>query len=266
MADLGISEFSFGFAFLFEHASRHWKNITAAPILPSLQQEAAAGWDAKLPTKGTDFYFQFKIPKWMHGGKARFREDQTYAEPYYQINLHRPECNRQHRTLWQHANTHPHTYYVAPALNSPSEFNNAFLSKRVVAKSCIIPLAKCKDYSANDDLQHYITFTRPGSVFKQHSEPHTGEGYSGEFLGDLYAESRPDWKVIDYEFARRVLNGAFDTVEFAENMRSRRARRIAADLRESLESVDEPRVLLNEASRILAGTFGITLVLVGERQ
>ena len=113
MADLGISEFSFGYAFLFEQTQRNWANLTAAPVLPSLQQEADLGWDARLPLTGTDFYYQFKVAKRMVSRRARFRKDGTYETQYYQIDLHRRDFSRQHRTLWAHAQRHPNTFYVA---------------------------------------------------------------------------------------------------------------------------------------------------------
>jgi hypothetical protein len=36
MAVTGVSEFTFGFAFLFEQTTQNWANLRAAPILPSL--------------------------------------------------------------------------------------------------------------------------------------------------------------------------------------------------------------------------------------
>jgi hypothetical protein len=39
MAIVGISEFRFGFALLYEQTHANWGNSTAASVLPSLQQE-----------------------------------------------------------------------------------------------------------------------------------------------------------------------------------------------------------------------------------
>jgi hypothetical protein len=61
MVRTGISEFTFGYAFLYEQTRANWNSLTAAPVLPSLQQEADDGWDAHLPLVGTDFYYQFKV-------------------------------------------------------------------------------------------------------------------------------------------------------------------------------------------------------------
>jgi len=43
MAEIGISEFTFGYAFLYEQSQANWGGLTAAPILPSLQQEELLG-------------------------------------------------------------------------------------------------------------------------------------------------------------------------------------------------------------------------------
>ena len=65
MAIIGISEFTFGFAFLYEQTVAKWGRLTAAPILPSLFQEAQDPWDAHLPVSGTDYYFQFKLSDYL---------------------------------------------------------------------------------------------------------------------------------------------------------------------------------------------------------
>ena len=46
MVAIGISEFTFGFAFLYESTMANWNDLVAAPVLPSLQQEQNEGWDA----------------------------------------------------------------------------------------------------------------------------------------------------------------------------------------------------------------------------
>ena len=61
MVALGISEFTFGFAVLQEQTRQQWGNLKAVPILPSLRQEEEKGWDAHLPTRGIDYYYQFKM-------------------------------------------------------------------------------------------------------------------------------------------------------------------------------------------------------------
>ena len=81
MAQIGISEFTFGYAFLYEQTHANWSGLTAAPVLPSLQQEQDAGWDAHLPLAGTDFYYQFKLSDYLSRSNALYIADGTYATP-----------------------------------------------------------------------------------------------------------------------------------------------------------------------------------------
>ena len=91
MASIGISEFTYGYAFLYEQTHANWGNLKAAPILPSLQQEPEQGWDAHLPTHATDFYYQFKLTDCLSRRNASFTADGTYGGPYYRIALHRKD-------------------------------------------------------------------------------------------------------------------------------------------------------------------------------
>lgn len=38
MVALGISEFTFGYAFLYEQTQRNWQELRAVPILPKKRQ------------------------------------------------------------------------------------------------------------------------------------------------------------------------------------------------------------------------------------
>jgi hypothetical protein len=54
MVEIGISEFTFGYAFLYEQTQANSSDLKAALVLPNLQQEKLEGWDARLPLTGTD--------------------------------------------------------------------------------------------------------------------------------------------------------------------------------------------------------------------
>jgi hypothetical protein len=95
MAEIGISEFTFGYAFLFEQTQANWGNLRAAPVLPSLQQEEQEGWDARLPLNGVDFYYQFKLSEYLWRGNATYIRNGMYNNPYYRIWLHQPSTTGQ---------------------------------------------------------------------------------------------------------------------------------------------------------------------------
>src|SRR5690348_16831107 len=105
MATIGISEFTYGYAFLYEQTRANWGNLRAAPILPSLREEQQQAWDAHLPVNGTDYYYQFKLTDYLSRSNATFIRDGPYNAPYYRLAFHRRHANRQHQRLRQHAQT-----------------------------------------------------------------------------------------------------------------------------------------------------------------
>src|ERR1700741_859207 len=143
MAITGISEFTFGFAFLFEQTNRNWRNLTAAPLLPSLRQEADDAWDARLPLRGIDFYYQFKLSDYLWNGNAKYIKDGTYNSPYYRIALHKNNRNQQHRRLRQLSRTNNNTFYVSPEFSQLNDFNTSYLSQAITESSRLIRLSNC---------------------------------------------------------------------------------------------------------------------------
>ncbi|MBZ5644563.1 MAG: hypothetical protein LAO19_17545 [Acidobacteriia bacterium] len=262
MAQIGISEFTFGYAFLFEQTQANWGDLKAAPVLPSLQQEEHEGWDARLPLNGIDFYYQFKLSDYLSRGNATFIRNGTYSSPYYRIWLHQHNANQQHRRLRQHCIANPNTFYAAPQFNSLEEFNSRFLAHQITTESRIIPLALCDDIHDGD--RHCITFQRGYSAWIFHSEPTKHEkSYTGRELGSLYRDSRRQWQRIDVHFAERLLE---KTREIAKRVIIEEEPKRAAVVRPLLDEAQvgrERRDLLLRTADILSATLGVTLVLVG---
>lgn len=276
MVSIGISEFSFGFAFLHEQVNLH-PSIRAAPVLPSLRQERDQPFDAHLPLLGTDFYYQFKLSEYMLGPRARYRSEAPhYHGPYHKFALYRKDANRQHNNLVRHATDHPHTYYVAPEFTNARQFNAAFRTRRIRRQSRLIPVRSCHSYT--DDQQHYITFQANSPLWTQHSEPVVNEdSIAGERLEELYLDSRARWVPIDEAFALRL----FETTQVRVAELERRVGQL--DFEEALAAgadVEEPEeesrtaaergleedgrdYYLRRTSELLALTFGLTLVIVG---
>lgn len=265
MAEIGISEFTFGYAFLFEQTQANWGGLTAAPVLPSLKQEEEQGWDAHLPVDGTDFYYQFKLSEYLSRGNATYIQNGTYTGPYYRFWLHRRNNNQQHHRLKLHCAGNPNTYYVAPQFNSIEQFNTRFLAHEVTANCRIIPLTMFDDIT--DAVHHCVTFQAGSEAWIAHSEPRRHErSYTGDQLGALYKESSQRWHRIDMGFARHLFEKTRETARevIAEEEPWR------ADVRRPL--LDEPmagtnqRDLLLRTADILSATLGLTLVLVGSRK
>jgi len=265
MAEIGISEFTFGYGFLFEQTQANWVDLKAAPILPSSQQEEQAGWDARLPLNGIDFYYQFKLSDYLWRGNAMYLRDHTYNAPYYRIWLHRRNNHQQHRRLREHCIENPNTYYAAPQFNSIEEFNARFLAKQITANCRIIPLGECDDI--NDAEPHCITFQSGDPAWIFHSEPKRREkSFTGEQLGVLYRESNSQWHPIDLGFAERLLEKTRDIARrvIAEE-EPNRAPLVRPLLDEGVAGQDRRDFLLRTAD-ILSATLGVTLVLVGSQE
>jgi hypothetical protein len=262
MGITGISEFTFGFAFLFEQTHRNWAGLQSVPVLPSLQAEADKGWDAKLPTAGTDYYYQFKLSDYLFAKHAKFIKDGTYNDPYFRIALHRKDTNRQHRRLKQHSLAHPETYYVAPEFTELKTFNDSFLARDITMNSRLIPLQDCDDI--NDGAQHYITYQLGLPDWKQHSEPkrHT-RSESGRDLERVYRESKPRWKPIDRGYAEGLFEGT--RTEVLQNIERFGDRE--EPVRGLLNRPAEPSThsLIQRTAELVSVYYGATMVLIGSK-
>ena len=260
MSATGISEFTFGYAFLYEQTQRNWAGLRAAPILPSLIQEANLGWDAHLPTQAADFYYQFKLSDYLERPYAKYLKDGTYTTPYYRASLHRRENNRQHARLRAHCKSHPLTYYVAPEFSTATDFQAAFFARNVTENSRLIPLTECDDIT--DGEQHYLTYVPGSTKWTQHSEPRSHDrSYSGRDLEMLYRQTHDRWQPVDLSFAQRLFE---ETATVVEGELSKE-QRVDVPLARALHATPEPTRAgyLLQTADLLSMYCGVTLVLVG---
>lgn len=265
MAITGISEFTFGFAFLFEQTHRNWNGLTAVPVLPSLQQEADDAWDARLPTLAVDYYYQFKLSDYLWAAHAKFRKDGTYTEPYFRIALHRRDNNRQHRRLKKHAENHPETYYVAPEFTELNDFNDSFLAREITQQTRLIPVRECDDVADGD--QHFITYQSGEERWRQHSQPKIHQrSESGIDLENVYRRSRPKWKEVDNEFADELLETTRDTIlRGLEDEDLGERDRLVRSVVDRAPNRRTTGGLLQATAEMVSVYYGATMVLVGSR-
>jgi hypothetical protein len=262
MATIGISEFTFGYAFLYEQTQRNWGNLRLAPIFPSLGQEQQQGWDAYLPVNGIDYYYQFKLSDYLSRPYATFMRDGTYNAAYYRVALHRKDSNRQHQRLRDHAQANPYTYYVAPEFNRLDDFHAAFLAGQITNNSRIIPAEDCDDILDGD--QHYLTFQEGQTDWIQHSELRRHEhSFSGRELEALYRNSSPRWKRIDKLFADDLFEKTSTTLKRVLAKEERRMMTAAIPLLDFNPHQAETRDVFIRTSQILSVALGVTLMVVG---
>jgi hypothetical protein len=263
MVSIGISEFTYGFAFLFEQVNANWIGLDAAPILPSLQTEQMSGWDVSIPMFGVPFFYQFKMPEYLSASHATYIADGTYGGPYYRIDMHRRENNNQHRRLKTLASISPNTFYAAPELNTQAAFTTQFLAQTLVDASRLIPLTDCDDIAPDDDSQHRITFA-PGAVeWAFHSELHRKTvSYKGrDSLRDLYAKSRPSWSRLDEQYAENLLSRM---VASPQNVTSKRFTLAEQLMRPTTRKRMHARdAAFARVADVLATEFGVSMLIVG---
>jgi hypothetical protein len=264
MVPVGFSEFTYGFAFLFEQVNANWGGLTAAPILPSLQQEQFQGWDVSIPMFGVPFFYQFKIPQYLSAGNAMYIDDGTYQGAYYRIDLHRRDYNLQHRTLRQVCVNNPNTFYAAPEVNTQAAFTENFLAQTIVDVSRIIPLGDCVDILPTDGTQHSITYQQDDPNWIFHSEPHRQtRSYSGRDLGAVYHQTEKTWRTVDSAFALDLLVATTTTIK---NVRGVSTDQDAAESQVLDELKELPRErLLSRVADVLAAECGLSMVLVGTK-
>lgn len=267
MVSIGISEFTFGYAFLYEQTRRNWGDLRAAPVLPNLQQEYEEAWDARLPLNGVDYYYQFKLTEVLRRRNAKYIADGTYSGQYFRISLHKHENSRQHRRLKMHADTHRHTYYVAPEIDESADFNSIFLQELVTDNSRIIPLGQCDNIDDNDNEQHYITFQENDINWIQHSEKSRKEhSILGKDIRHLYETSRMETKELDENYSRQLFDDAVSTVWRIIDSEDKEYRRRTEKNLSLLEyqHVNQTREnILKRTSKVLSVFLGLTLVIVG---
>ena len=262
MAALGISEFMFGYAFLHEQTQKNWSTLKAAPVLPSLHEEKSKGWDAHLPLIGTDFYYQFKLSDKLSGGNAKYIRSGLYKTPYYRLALYRKDKNRQHRRLKAHSASNPRTYYVAPEFDTLSDFNDAFIARRIADGSRLIPVAKCKNVSDNE--QHFITFLPAKPSWKFHSEPtHHNDSFRGDELEELYRGTKPYWKPIDKTYSEELYGRTVSVLKRSLEDEDKQFAFQQPKLFDFDPRRAERNEILSRVADILSVSLGVTLVIVG---
>lgn len=262
MVAIGFSEFSFGFAFLEEQLFRYRSGMRCAPILPSLREEAVQGFDAHLPARGIDFYYQFKISDYLWRKNATYLSDGTYSMPYYRFWVD----TAQHQRLFRLAQHKHYTFYVAPRMRNRETFDNAFLTNTVTPRSVLVPVHDCGKIN---DTGHCITVPENSRGWKFHSEAkHFESEINGEELEGFIEKSRQHWQSIDDKFANKLVEGllshAEKTIEW-KRLQVKKALEAFYHGYQETKSKDHIHKLLM-AARISSYFFGANLILVGEKE
>ncbi len=282
---LGLSEFTFGFAYLYEQTQVNWNNLKAVPIIPSLQQEGGKGnedyqgWDAHLQLKrGIDYYYQFKLSDYLDNRRAKYFEKGPGRGAYYRFPLHRKNNYQQHQALRKLSRKKRFTYYVAPEFNPSlytmshfgqiASLNQIFLHQNIRNNSRLIPLSKCQDCEINDPRQHYMIFRtgHKSKIFSDFDFPEI-DTYDGKNLEKIYRGNENEWQNINDRFFLDLFKNYSEIIyEFYDEIKllHRTNMKYSFDLLDFDPSSLNKEEMILRLSQILMIFFNSVLVLVGE--
>ena len=174
------------------------------PGIPSPQDEADLGWDARvsIPTYGLTFLLQYKVANRTTaraGANARFWD--CYADEYYRFSLHRDAAGdyEQHRLLLDADWGKVQALYCAPLFHERGELVDAMRTGTVVDRSTLIPISSLG--SADAGGPHSVTYPVDELAGNPilHSEPRRGERLKRPDLRRLQAESSGELTAETFE-------------------------------------------------------------------
>jgi len=281
---LGISEFTYGFAFLYEQTRAKWDNLKAVPITPSLAQEGgrggveSQGWDARLQLKkGSDFYFQFKMSDYLLDSRAKYFNQGPGIGPYYRFALHRKNNYLQHKSLRELSKKEKNVFYVAPEF-SPSIYrasnvqrmeslNTIFLNGEVTENSRLIPVSQCNDYAIDDPEQHHMIYRKDFRARIYSDHPFDVEkSYRGKKLEKLYRNHSGRFSDINDDFILNLFRDYIDVISeiYSEKGKIRGYNKNPFDLLNFDPKFAKKEETLLRLSQICMVFFNSVLILVGE--
>ena len=176
-----FSEFSYGFAYT-DALIRRIGGISAAPVFPSLRDEATKGWDVRLNYPGYPVFLQFKLSDRLERTYAKYWP--YYRRPYFRVDITPLTRSRQHNLLKKLADSGVgRVSYEAPLFYQTREFDDAYTSDNIIDRSISIPVSKL-EYLTDNEV-HHITFIGPSNP-SWHTDEHHLEGLLIE--GDFSAQ------------------------------------------------------------------------------
>ncbi len=153
-----ISEFSYGYALIDELINWHGTRLTAAPVFPSLYQEGqpGGGYDVMLQRPGIPLFLQFKLSHCMVRRTALEAIHGIFPPPFYRMHMRPKRLSNQHEMLLDLEKKGHEVYYSAPAFHTCQEFNDAYLSRQVKARSLWMKPSDIGSLLDNED--HHVAF------------------------------------------------------------------------------------------------------------
>ncbi len=222
------------------------------PGVPSPQDEAKLGWDAKvqMPLFGQTFLLQYKIARHTTeraGANGKFWD--VYGSEYWRFSLHKDANGAftQHELLLDADGFGVQALYCAPLMVSRGELVDAVRDSTVMQQSALIPIGPLGP--AGTGGPHSVSFPSD-EVFGQptlHSRPRRGERVDWDQLRRSGFAGRRE---LDEQTFERLSN----TILERRPRRRRREREIEAE--------DSRARSFLRASAVALDEIGATLVVV----
>lgn len=169
-----ITEFSFAYAFTEEFVRYMDYELDFAPYIPNLKEEGKVSYDLKV-SWGIPLFIQFKLSEFIKVLSSRVKEYNKgiFTTPFYRFELRTYKDDGQHNKLVDLNASGEVVSYVAPIFHELDDFNNFYLSQRIIDNSIILEPKSIGKYT--DRKSHHISFTSQTDSEK-FSEPERLEG------------------------------------------------------------------------------------------
>ena len=248
-----FSEFSYGFA--LTHNLLHLSpSIQVAPQFPSLVQEGGIGYDVQLGYPTLPTFLQFKLSDYLTRRPAKYWNH--YHEPYFRFDISSLVVSNQHNLLKDLANRGELVYYVAPLFWETTEFNRAFRTNQISARSIWVHVGRLPRLT--DYEPHHVTFIGP-------KDPawHTEQWNLGGTLVEGDFSWQQAYENIEVRFERKELRPV--TRDYLYELRQMLAGILNVSVADGFQTMDDQAdfsSMLRETDYLLTTFFGLELILL----
>jgi hypothetical protein len=159
-----LSEFSYGYALTEAIIKAAPSSLKAAPYFPSLIEEGkkGGGYDVKLSFFGALLYLQFKLSDQMERRSAKEVKKKLFEPPFFRMPLRSSAKSDQHAMLIALEQSGEQVFYATPEFSTAKGLDEAYLSGRVVQRSCFFRPAEIGELP--DQKAHWVAFTAQSPI------------------------------------------------------------------------------------------------------
>ena len=263
---IGFSEFTYGFAVVYQLQIQRNLGFKAWPLFPSLRVENRIGADVGISSrKGIFFFLQFKLSEKMVNRNAiEFRSAGHgnpifTSPPVYRFHLMPRRISIQHQKLLKLEKGGPNgrkVYYVAPGFDGVQFHRMRSNPRKIISDSVWVRPSYLG--SITDDGPHHVSFDRPKGTKYTYSNP-----FKIDHAVDLDSFSKDitsNLETNNNEFDRQSLRATEeDILKIAERSKEISQEHIEEVRKETAELDAIQRISLYALNFLEVLTFGATI-------